>query len=112
MYLRHRLSLQAQAQHPPPPSKGDRQALFKRCAETVNDPEHYLRLWFLGAPTANIKRLSVKEFYLWSFFNKGGPPGEDNSELDQYVTATEDMLGREIEPGRGEAECLRLTIDR
>lgn len=60
----------------------------------------------------DIKRENVKEFLLWAFFNRGGPPGDDDEELDEYVDATEKLLGKPIEEGRGTAECLRLTLDR
>ena len=54
----------------------------------------------------------MKEFFLWAFFNRGGTPGEDEDELDEYIDATEKLLGRPIEEGRGKALCLRLTLDR
>lgn len=53
----------------------------------------------------------MKEFLLWAFFNRGGPPGDDDDELEEYVIATEQGLGKPIEEGRGKAMCLRLTID-
>lgn len=59
-----------------------------------------------------IKRENVKEFFIWAFFNRGGPPGDDDDELDEYISATEEILGRPFEPGRGKAKSLRLTIDR
>jgi hypothetical protein len=65
----------------------------------------------LGAPAETIKRENLKDFFLWGFFNRGGSPGEDDEELEEYITATEKLLGREIEEGRGSAVCLRLTLD-
>ena len=59
----------------------------------------------------DIRRDNVKDFFLWAFFNRGGEPGDDNLELEEYVAATEALLGRSLEEGRGKAECLRLTID-
>jgi hypothetical protein len=38
-------------------------------------------------------------------------PGEDDEELEEYIVATQRLLGREIEEGRGSAVCLRLTLD-
>ena len=58
------------------------------------------------------KKITPKDFFLWAFFNRGGPPGEDDEELEEYIALTEELLGREIKPGRGNAECLRLTLDR
>jgi len=42
----------------------------------------------------------------------GWPPGNDDEELEEYVVATEKLLGRPIQQGRGDATCLRLTLDR
>lgn len=77
----------------------------------VNDPEEYLRKWFIGSQTAEIKKENLKEFFLWAFFNRGGDPGHDDGELEEYVAAMEKSLGRRLENGRGNAVCLRLTID-
>lgn len=112
VYLPHRVHLQRAAVHPLPPTREERKELFYLCNENIPDPEEYLQRWFLGAPSREIKRENMKEFFLWAFFNRGGPPGDDDEELDDYVVATEQLLGRPIEEGRGSAECLRLTIDR
>lgn len=53
----------------------------------------------------------MKEFFLWAFFNRGGPPGDDDEELEGYIAVLEEQLGREIPEGRGNAKCLRLTLD-
>ncbi|TVY36890.1 hypothetical protein LSUB1_G005593 [Lachnellula subtilissima] len=82
------------------------------CNDNIPDPEAYLRKWFLGAPLSEIKRENLKEFLLWAFFNRGGPPGEDDEELEEYVSATEKLLGKPIEEGTGDAKCLRTTLDR
>jgi hypothetical protein len=112
VYLPYRAYLQRDAVHPPTLSKPERKELFARCNSNIPDPEAYLNKWFLGAPKEQIKRENLKDFFLWAFFNRGGPPGEDDEELEEYITLTEELLGREIEPGRGGAECLRLTLDR
>ena len=54
----------------------------------------------------------MKEFFLWAFFNRGGPPGDDDEELEEYVIATERLLNRSLDEGRGPAKALRLTLDR
>lgn len=54
----------------------------------------------------------MKDFFLWAFFNHDGPPGDDNEELEEYVFAMEKLLGEPIEAGRGNAKCLRLTLDK
>lgn len=104
--------LQYEALHPPAPPRKDRKELFQLCNDSISDPEAYLKKWFLGASAKEIKRENIKDFFLWAFFNRDGPPGDDDEELEGYVVATEALLGRKIEHGRGSAVCLRLTIDR
>lgn len=112
LYLPYRAYLQRDAVHPPALSKPERKELFKRCNANIPDGEAYLNKWFLGAPAEQIKRENVKEFFLWAFFNRGGPAGDDDEELEEYLALTEEILGRKIEPGRGDAKCLRLTLDK
>ncbi|KAH8752662.1 hypothetical protein BGZ57DRAFT_362148 [Hyaloscypha finlandica] len=112
VFLPYRFHLQKEAAHPPAPTREERQDLFQLCNANIRDPEAYLRKWFLGADLRDIKRENVKDFFLWAFFNRGGPPGDDNEELEEYVGATEKLLGRPIEAGRGSAQCLRLTLDK
>jgi hypothetical protein len=107
----YREKLQYEAQHPPAPTRNERMELFDICNTNILEPEIYLKKWFLGAPAHEIKRDNVKEFFLWAFFNRDGAPGEDDDELEEYVVATEKLLGRKIEEGRGNAVCLRLTVD-
>jgi hypothetical protein len=111
-YLPYRARLQREAVHPPTLSKPDRKNLFSLCHENIPDGEAYLNKWFLGAPAEEIKRENLKEFFLWAFFNRGGLPGDDDEELEEYIAQTEELLGREIAPGRGNATSLRLTLDR
>ncbi|KAH6664696.1 hypothetical protein B0J14DRAFT_243857 [Halenospora varia] len=112
VYVPYRYWLQRGAAHPPPPTREERKELFRLCNENIPDCEAYLQKWFLGADIREIKRENVKEFLLWAFFNRGGPPGEDDEELEEYVFATEKLLGKPIDAGRGNAKCLRLTLDR
>jgi hypothetical protein len=112
VYIPYRFHLQREAVHPPAPTREERQELFRLCNANIGDPEAYLQKWFLGAELEDIKQENLKEFFLWAFFNRGGPPGDDNEELEEYVAATETLLGRPLEPGRGSATCLRLTLDR
>lgn len=111
-YLPYRAYLQQEASHPELLSREERKELFALCNENIPDAEQYLRKWFLDAPSEEIKKENVKEFFLWAFFNRAGPPGEDDEELEGYIADTEVLLGRRIEPGRGNAVCLRLTLDR
>lgn len=111
IHLPYKLHLQHEANHPPAPSRQERRALFARCNGTIDDPEDYLRKWFLEAPLSEIRKDNVKEFFLWAFFNRDGDPGEDDEELEEYIAATENLLGKRFENGRGNAVCLRLTLD-
>lgn len=111
VYLPYSCYLQREAVHPAPRTRAERRELFELCQENVANPEQYLSKWFLGAPRDEIKRENVKEFLLWAFFNRGGPPGEDDEELEEYVSLMERQWGERIHPGRGTAKCLRLTLD-
>ena len=111
VHLPLRTHLQREAVHPPAPSREEREVLFERCRRTIEDPERYVRKWFLGSKLEDVKRDNLKELYLWAFFNRGGPPGDDDEELEGYVDATEGLLGRRLAPGRGKAKSLRLTLD-
>lgn len=112
VYKPYKSYLQREAVHPPAPTREERKALFALCNDNIPDIEAYLQMWFLGASKEDIKRENVKEFFLWAFFNRGGPPGDDEEELEEYIEATEKLLRRPIQPGRGKAQCLRLTLDR
>ena len=103
---------QRAATHPVLPPREARRELFKRCHENVPDPQRYLSRWFLDAPASEIKRENVKDFLRWAFLNKGETEAADEEKLDEYVEGLEKMLGRQFETGRGEAKCLRLTLDR
>lgn len=112
VYLPYRRYLQRDAMHPPAPSREERRDLFNLCHDNVSDPEGYFTKWFEGSDISEIKRDNLKEFFLWAFFNRGGPPGDDDEELEEYISAAEKLLGIQLEPGRGTARALRLTLDR
>lgn len=112
VYLPRKYTLQHAATHPTLLSRTDRRHLFELCHNTVPDPEQYLSKWFKKAPKSEIKRDNVKEFFCWAFLNKGDYGSEEEEELEEYVGKMETMLGRELESGRGKAECLRLTLDK
>lgn len=111
VHIPYKIRLQQEANHPPAPSPKERRLLFDRCNATINDPEDYLRKWFLGAPLVEIRKDNLKEFFLWAFFNRGGDPGDDDEELEEYVKGMEKLLEKPLENGRGNAVCLRLTLD-
>lgn len=122
VYFPRKRALQAAANHPPPLSRDERKELFWRCWDKIPNPEYYLSKWFLGAKTQDIRRENVKDFYRWALLNQGARVGglkddeveafaEEEEELEGYAEGIETLLGRKLEPGRGTAKCLRLTID-
>jgi len=111
VYTPYRIYLQREAIHPPQLDRAQREELFTKCHNNIPDIEAYLRKWFLGAPLEEIKKDNLKDFFLWAFFDRGGAPGKDDEELEEYVKETEELLGRKIQPGRGNAKALRLTLD-
>ncbi|KAI0473489.1 hypothetical protein GGR56DRAFT_534264 [Xylariaceae sp. FL0804] len=106
--------LRRAALHPAPLSRAERGALLRRCLDNVPDVGRYLRGWFLGADARQIRRDNVRDFVLWGFFDRwpGDESAEDEAELEGYLAEFERRLGRPLEPGRGDAEGLRLTLDR
>ncbi|KAI9804009.1 MAG: hypothetical protein M1833_000290 [Piccolia ochrophora] len=112
VYHPMRLHLQNPTTHPPLRSREERRELFRRCQDNMPDPEKFLSKWFLDAPLSDIKRDNVKEFYSWAFLDTDTPKPDDDEELEEYVDGIEETLGRRIEPGRGKAKCLRLTLDK
>lgn len=126
LYIPRNILLQQAASHPEVLTKEKRKELFQLCLDTLDDPEHYLRGWFRGAPLSDIKRQNVKgmsvslsllksltwlEFFCWAFMNKTQYGLVDDEELESYVDRTESALGRKLQPGRGKAVPLRITVD-
>ena len=103
--------MQHKAIHPTTLPRVQRRELFERCHNTVPNAEQYLQKWFKHAPLSEIKRDNVKEFFCWAFLNKGSWGPEDDEELDEYADKIEELLGKELDAGRGSAEALRLTLD-
>lgn len=103
--------LQQPAIHPTTLSRDERQKLFQLSLEFVSDAEQYLSKWFKHAPMAQIKRENVKDFFCWAFLNKSCYDADEEEELDEYVDQLDKRFDRRIEPGRGSATCLRLTLD-
>ncbi len=112
VYLPLNLHLQTATKHPTAVCRSDRRKLFRRCCDNIPDPERYLAKWFRDAPAAEIKRENVKDFFQWAFLNTGDRNPEYDEELEGYVNEMEKVLGRKFEPGRGNAKCLRLTLDK
>ncbi|KAL8828060.1 MAG: hypothetical protein Q9191_002815 [Dirinaria sp. TL-2023a] len=111
VFLPRRYVLQRPAIHPADAPRQKRRKLFDKCHATIEQPEQYLSKWFKNAPLSEIKRDNLKDFYCWAFLNKFAYGLLDDEELEEYVGKFEKLLGRKLEPGRGVAKPLRLTID-
>jgi pimeloyl-ACP methyl ester carboxylesterase len=117
VYLPRKRSLQAAAVHPTPLPREERKELFWKSWDQIPNPEYYLSKWMAGAKPKDVRRDNVKDFYRWAFLNrgdgelKGADLEEEEHELDEYVDGVQTLLGRDIEPGRGGAQALRLTTD-
>lgn len=112
IYLPRSYILQQSATHPPTRSREKRRELFQLCHESILDPERYLSKWFKGAPIAEIRRDNVKDFFCWAFLNKPSYGLLEDEELEEYTDKMESLLGRNLQPGRGNAIALRLTVDK
>ncbi|KAI2630203.1 hypothetical protein GGS26DRAFT_591497 [Hypomontagnella submonticulosa] len=113
VYIPRNHRLKEEANHPPPLTPDERRALFQRCFANVPDPRRYLQMWFLGADESEIRRDNVRNFLLWAFFDRwpGKETPEEDAELDEYIDTIERVTGRRLEPGRGKADGLRLSLD-
>ncbi|KAK7177821.1 alpha beta hydrolase fold family [Paraphaeosphaeria sporulosa] len=112
VYHPRKIYLQRAAIHPTPISRERRRVLFQRCHQNIPDPELYLVKWFRDAPASEIKQENVRDFFRWAFLNTGEPNTMEDEELEEYIKKIEELLGRRIEPGRGNANCFRLTLDK
>lgn len=111
VFLPRKARLQDPAEHPPIPSREFQSLLYQRCTETIADPDDYMRKWFLGADMKDIKWDNVKDFFRWAFLNTADEHTAHDEELDVYVQGVEELIGKKLEPGRGSAKCIRLTVD-
>lgn len=126
VYIPRKRALQAPARHPPPPDNESRKELFWKCWDKIPHPEYFVSRWFLGARPSEVRRDNVREFYEWALMNRGDEDDmvktrrmqespnecrEEEEELDSYVDGMETLLGRKLEPGRGSAKSMRLTVD-
>ncbi|KAF4447316.1 hypothetical protein F53441_9140 [Fusarium austroafricanum] len=112
VYLPLNKYLQRATKHPVPPCRADRRKLFLRCHNNIPNPAQYLRKWFRNAPVSEIKRDNVKDFFRWAFLNTGDHDSAYDEELEEYTQEIEKLLGKKLEPGRGNAKCLRLTLEK
>ena len=111
IYLPRKAYLQTTPTHSTITSREDRRRLFWQCHSNIANADRFLTKWFRDAPVAEIKRENVKDFFRWAFLNMGEPDPAYDEELEEYTGKMEQLLGRKLEPGRGNAKCLRLTLD-
>lgn len=111
VYLPKRWQLQKPARHPPLLPKADREKLFQQGHAQIADVEDFLTKWFQKAPLSEIKRENVKEFFGWSFLNTSAWGPEEDLELNGYADKIEELLGRPLDAGYGNAVPVRLTLD-
>ncbi|KAB8360569.1 hypothetical protein FH972_024309 [Carpinus fangiana] len=104
-------SAQRPARHPALPGLKERQVLFERCFSNIDDHAAFLQKWFKDAPLDEIKRENVREYLSWAFFNVADAGPEHDDEMDVYLKTVDTSLGKPLPPGRGNASCLRLTLD-
>ncbi|KAL8376821.1 hypothetical protein RB595_007780 [Gaeumannomyces hyphopodioides] len=96
---------------PEPLNRAERAAFFAKCMSLVPDMEYFIRKWVQNAHLDDVRRDNVKDWLLWGLFDREGPPGEDDEELEQYLSVAEARLGHTIRKGRGECEAIRLSFD-
>ncbi|KAI1122485.1 hypothetical protein F5Y10DRAFT_74977 [Nemania abortiva] len=113
IYYPYNRRLKQAAEHPPLLPRAERRALFIRCLDNIPDVTSYLRTWFLGADESGIRKDNVREFLSWAFFDRhpGNETAVELEELDEYLDEVEKRLGYQLQPGRGKAKSLRLTLD-
>jgi hypothetical protein len=112
-FLPYRHYLQKQPpRFPPSLNRSERHELFYKSLSVTSDIELFTRKWMCGASIEDLRRESLKEWLLWAFFNREGPPGDDDEELEGYLESIEEVLGRNIKPGYGPAKTLRLNFDK
>lgn len=113
IYYPYNRRLKQAAEHPPLLPSAQRRELFIRCLNNIPNVATYLQTWFLKANESDIRQDNVREFLSWAFFDKhlGDETSAEREELDEYVAEMERRMGHQLEPGRGKAMSLRLTLD-
>ncbi|KAF2731006.1 hypothetical protein EJ04DRAFT_499396 [Polyplosphaeria fusca] len=108
---RHYLHKQ-RAAFPRPLTCEERKELVDMILAVTPDTELFVRKWMCGASLGDLRRENLKEWLLWALFDSSAPPGDDDEELEGYVTEIEERLGTAIKPGWGPAKSLRMNFDK
>lgn len=96
---------------PEPLNRAERAAFFAKVTSLVPDMEHFIRKWVENAHLDDIRRDNVKDWLLWGLFDREGPPGEDDEELEQYLGVWEARLGATLRKGRGDCHAIKMSFD-
>lgn len=111
VYLPKRYAFQRPAPEGTGLSRQERLQLFQKCWASVSDMDLFIQTWFRGAPMHAIKKENVKDWFAWGFLNKFSDFDADADEIEDYITATEKILGKKFGQGRGPHQPLRPTVD-
>ncbi|GJE96956.1 alpha/beta hydrolase [Phanerochaete sordida] len=113
VYLPRSYWLQKSATPPEPLTREERETLFAKCFARVRDTD-LATGWFYFSPSHAIRRENVVEWILWAFFSSSRDQLRDEwrEEIEEYIHALENLLGRKIEPGRNqEIDCMKVSLD-
>lgn len=95
-------------------TRKERRQLFQKCLATIDDPVRYVSLWHRGAPAESLGRENAKEWVRWAFLNKSAWCPDEDDEVEEYVSALENLLpnGMKFRPGRVPGiKTLRFSLD-
>ncbi|KIY46852.1 hypothetical protein FISHEDRAFT_66270 [Fistulina hepatica ATCC 64428] len=117
VYLPRKKRLQKPVSSPPDLSLERRHVLFSRCAKYITHAgaAAFPTGWFLSSSSASrLTRENVREWLLWAFFHATRQEylPEWTEEIEHYIDAVEDILGRKLEEGNKEGtKPMRITLD-
>jgi hypothetical protein len=111
VYMPLKYYLQRPAKHPEPLPQEELDLIFKRCSETIDESEGYLRKWFNNSPIEEIRLENIKELARWAFWGTDDPNAVPQEDLDGFVSQLEERFGKRFPQGRGSARPLRVTMN-
>ena len=82
-------------------SKQQRESLFKKCLDTVPQPEMFAQAWLRDFPFSEIRRGNVEEWLSWGFFvnHFNSLKSDEKEEIDNYIDQLQQRAGKEILDG-------------
>ncbi|PVH90175.1 hypothetical protein DM02DRAFT_722590 [Periconia macrospinosa] len=93
-----------------PLHREQRRDFLQKSLAACSDVELFVKGWMCGASLEDVRRENLKDWFLWALFDREGPPLDDDEELEEYVRLVEEALGRNIGPGWGPADSVRLNF--